>query len=103
MLARPALEAPPFEVTENGWGEFEVLIKIYFKVPSTKTVTLRHFLKLFPGEDTLVLNKKILVKETYDEFVSGWREEEGELARHWSINNGGKSAVPQRSGRLFPF
>ena len=23
---------PPYEVTETGWGEFEIVIKIYFQV-----------------------------------------------------------------------
>ena len=25
---------PPYEVTETGWGEFEIVIKIYFQVGS---------------------------------------------------------------------
>ncbi len=43
------VESPPFEVTETGWGEFEVQIKLYF-VPEAaeKPQTLWHFLKLHP-------------------------------------------------------
>lgn len=31
---------PPFEVTETGWGEFEVIIKIYFVDPTERPVRL---------------------------------------------------------------
>lgn len=30
---------PPYEVTETGWGEFEVIIKIYFTDPNEKPVS----------------------------------------------------------------
>jgi len=44
-----AIEHPPFEVTETGWGEFEIQIKVHF-VPeaSEKPMTLFHFLHLHP-------------------------------------------------------
>jgi YEATS domain-containing protein 4 len=44
-----AIEAPPFQVTETGWGEFEIQIKVHF-VPeaSEKPMTLFHFLHLHP-------------------------------------------------------
>ena len=29
---------PPYEVTETGWGEFEVIIKIYFNDPTERPV-----------------------------------------------------------------
>ena len=32
---------PPYEVTESGWGEFEVIIKIYFNDPNEKPVSPR--------------------------------------------------------------
>ncbi|KAF9782210.1 yeats family protein [Thelephora terrestris] len=43
------IDKPPFEVSETGWGEFEVNIKIYF-VPEAgeKQITLYHHLKLHP-------------------------------------------------------
>ena len=31
---------PPYEVTETGWGEFEVIIKIYFSDPNERPVSL---------------------------------------------------------------
>jgi len=43
------IDKPPFEVTETGWGEFEIQIKITF-VPDSgeKFVTFYHHLKLHP-------------------------------------------------------
>jgi YEATS domain-containing protein 4 len=44
-----AIEEPPFEVTETGWGEFEIQIKIFFQPEaSEKPLTLFHFLHLHP-------------------------------------------------------
>ncbi|KAI8371754.1 yeats family-domain-containing protein [Radiomyces spectabilis] len=46
------VEQPPFEVSETGWGEFEIMIKIHFQaVTSEKPVTLYHHLRLHPYED----------------------------------------------------
>lgn len=47
------IEQPPFEVSETGWGEFEIQIKLYFVPESTeKPQTLWHSLKLHPyGND----------------------------------------------------
>ncbi|KAK4058193.1 NuA4 histone H4 acetyltransferase complex and the SWR1 complex subunit [Microbotryomycetes sp. JL221] len=43
------IERPPFEVTETGWGEFDIIIKIFF-VPEAaeKPLTFTHHLKLHP-------------------------------------------------------
>ncbi|CAM0136385.1 NuA4 histone H4 acetyltransferase complex and the SWR1 complex subunit [Umbelopsis sp. WA50703] len=46
------IEQPPFEVSETGWGEFEIAIKIYFHAASgEKPITLYHHLRLHPYED----------------------------------------------------
>ncbi|GMM38933.1 YEATS domain-containing protein [Saccharomycopsis crataegensis] len=43
------IESPPFEITETGWGEFEVIIKIFFQPESNeKPVQFYHHLKLHP-------------------------------------------------------
>lgn len=60
---------PPYEVTETGWGEFEVIIKIYFNDPTERPVTIYHMLKLFQTEADIMLGKKNLVSEFYDELV----------------------------------
>ncbi|KZP21537.1 yeats family protein [Athelia psychrophila] len=43
------IDKPPFEVTETGWGEFEIQIKITFIAESgEKAITFYHHLKLHP-------------------------------------------------------
>lgn len=43
------IESPPFEVTETGWGEFDIIIKVFFQPEaSEKPLTLNHHLKLHP-------------------------------------------------------
>ncbi|KAG7755838.1 hypothetical protein KL911_001895 [Ogataea haglerorum] len=44
-----SIEEPPFEVSETGWGEFEIVIKIYFNNDcGEKNITFYHHLKLHP-------------------------------------------------------
>lgn len=64
----------PYEVTETGWGEFEVVIKLYFHDPTERPVTLYHILKLFQspivdGEISTHDAKKMLTSESYEEIV----------------------------------
>ncbi|KAH3901412.1 related to Protein AF-9 homolog [Saccharomycodes ludwigii] len=43
------IEQPPFEVTETGWGEFEINIKIVFQDGSNeKIINFYHLLRLHP-------------------------------------------------------
>jgi len=69
---------PPYEVSETGWGEFEVQIKIHFHDSAAeKPVTVYHVLKLFhahSGEaaatsSSMVQGRKTVVSEFYDEIV----------------------------------
>lgn len=41
-----ALERPPYEVSECGWGEFEIVAKIHFIDPNERPVELRHWLRV---------------------------------------------------------
>ena len=50
-------------------GESEIAIKIYFHDPNERPVTLYHLLKLFQSETDIMLGKKSLVAEFYDELV----------------------------------
>ncbi|KAH8834206.1 yeats family protein [Flagelloscypha sp. PMI_526] len=44
-----SIDKPPFEVTETGWGEFEIAIRITFVSESNeKALTIYHHLKLHP-------------------------------------------------------
>ncbi|RXG70631.1 YEATS domain-containing protein 4, partial [Armadillidium vulgare] len=66
---------PPYEVTETGWGEFEIIIKIYFHDPNERPVTLYHILKLFQSGVTIPPPmphgevKNSLVSEFYEELL----------------------------------
>ena len=42
-------EKPPYEFNEVGWGEFEIVVKIFFWDPNERTVELRHWLRLYPA------------------------------------------------------
>ncbi len=52
-FAQPVREltAPPFEVTEKGWGEFEASIRIVWRDPAEKALVLMHMIKLYPPID----------------------------------------------------
>ncbi|KAK9748212.1 hypothetical protein RND81_02G043600 [Saponaria officinalis] len=65
------VEYPPFELTECGWGEFEIAITLYFHSDvCDKPLSLYHHLKLYPEDDSGPLStKKPVVVESYDEIV----------------------------------
>ena len=60
---------PPYEVSETGWGEFDVFVKIYFRCPKAKPVSFYHRINLFPSRHTLKLDSATIALETYDEIV----------------------------------
>ncbi|XP_058809624.1 YEATS domain-containing protein 4 [Phymastichus coffea] len=60
---------PPYELTETGWGEFEITIKIYFNDPNERPITIYHILKLFQTTPEIQVGKKNLVSESYDEII----------------------------------
>ncbi|KAM7536989.1 hypothetical protein Aperf_G00000069295 [Anoplocephala perfoliata] len=60
---------PPFEVTETGWGEFDIVMKVFFIDPSTKPLTINHLIKLFHCDHEIMMGQKSLVREIYDEMV----------------------------------
>jgi YEATS domain-containing protein 4 len=78
-FAQPVREltSPPFEVSEKGWGEFEAQIRIVWNDTNEQSVTLNHFIKLYPppksGQDavvpTLTEPDVPVVSESYDEIV----------------------------------
>ncbi|OUM62413.1 hypothetical protein PIROE2DRAFT_11323 [Piromyces sp. E2] len=59
----------PFEVSETGWGEFEILIKLYFQDSSEKHISFFHQLQLYPKDDTSLQGKKPVLSDHYDELV----------------------------------
>ncbi len=75
-FAKPIREltAPPFEVTERGWGEFEATIRIVWRDVGEKALVLIHAIKLYPPlapnalPDPAKENEPV-VSERYDEVV----------------------------------
>lgn len=65
------VESPPFELSESGWGEFEIAISLFFHDDvCDKQLDLYHHLKLYPEEDAGPQStKKPVVVESYDEIV----------------------------------
>lgn len=62
------LSKPPYKVRESGWGEFEIMVKVFFQDPAEKPVSFYHLLKLFPNEH-VVVRDKTLISEQYDEII----------------------------------
>lgn len=67
---------PPYTISETGWGEFEIPIKIFFADPTERPVTLHHSLKLFANTDgdegnalLITTKNKAVTAEAYDEIV----------------------------------
>ncbi|RKP08151.1 yeats family-domain-containing protein [Thamnocephalis sphaerospora] len=76
--SRREIMQPPYEVTETGWGEFDIGIQVQFP-PETgeKPLTFYHHLRLHPYEDdyavasttTPNVKKKDVQAWCFDEFV----------------------------------
>ncbi|XP_043932303.1 YEATS domain-containing protein 4-like [Protopterus annectens] len=60
---------PPYEITETGWSEFKIIIKIFFIDPNERPVTLYHLLKLSQSDTNAMLGKNTVVSEFYDEMI----------------------------------
>ncbi|XP_057530174.1 transcription initiation factor TFIID subunit 14b-like [Amaranthus tricolor] len=65
------IDSPPFELSECGWGEFEIAISLYFHNDvCDRKLDIYHHLKLYPLEQSGPQStKKPVVVESYDEVV----------------------------------
>jgi len=60
----------PYKIHESGWGEFEMLIKIYFKEDVREPIDIFHNLKLYHTHSNAShSSKKPVVSEFYDEVI----------------------------------
>lgn len=89
------IEGPPFEVSETGWGEFEIQIKLYFVGESMeKPQTVWHGLKLHPyGEDAEGQRERrdVIVSQNYDEVLFNEPVEQ-----FYDLLTGGTGQPPQK-------
>uniref|UniRef100_A0A1I7VJY1 YEATS family protein n=1 Tax=Loa loa TaxID=7209 RepID=A0A1I7VJY1_LOALO len=91
---------PPYEVTETGWGEFEIQIRIYFVDVNEKPVTAFHYLRLFQPQVTLPNGKTMVAAEYYDEIVF----QEPTMPMYKVLSHlEGRKAEPRRFHTDFPF
>ncbi|XP_016439941.1 transcription initiation factor TFIID subunit 14b isoform X2 [Nicotiana tabacum] len=65
------VDSPPFELSECGWGEFEIVLTLHFRTDvCDKPLHLYHHLKLYPEDESGPLStKRPVVVESYDEIV----------------------------------
>lgn len=77
------VKEPPFCLTEHGWGEFEVIIRLFPISDPDKPVEMYHPLRLFPsvGQE---LTEKPVVSEHLDVLVFSQPAPEVERALHRS-------------------
>ena len=64
-----AIERPPFEVCEVGWGEFEIGVQLHFHDTREKKLEFSHLLRLYPQPGESQSTKKPVINECYDEIV----------------------------------
>ena len=66
-----SVSSPPYEIEESGWGEFEIIIRVYFHDASLKPVEFFHMLKLFEVDDAglQLIQPAPVVREVFDQFV----------------------------------
>lgn len=76
------VESAPFELSECGWGEFEIAITLFFHSDvCEKQLDLYHHLKLYPEDESGPQStKRPVVVESYNEIVFP-EPSEGFLAR----------------------
>ncbi|KAI9723278.1 MAG: NuA4 histone H4 acetyltransferase complex and the SWR1 complex subunit [Candelaria pacifica] len=90
-------ESTPFEITETGWGEFEIQIKMHFVPESNeKPQALWHALKLHPygpDADGQRERREAIVSQNYEEVVFNEPVEQ-----FYEILTGGPNITPKGKG-----
>ena len=68
------IDKPPYVISETGWGEFELQIKIHLNNESgEKPLTLHHMLKLHPWNQNYIKNT---LDEDLPPTVNSWQYDE---------------------------
>jgi transcription initiation factor IIF auxiliary subunit len=63
------VEKPPYEVSEVGWGEFEIVIKIHFNSPTERPITLYHMLKLVSIAALSTASEDIAIAQLLSSYI----------------------------------
>jgi YEATS domain-containing protein 4 len=69
---RRVVETPPFQVEEQGWGEFEINLRIFFQDTNERPLEMKHWLKLRPDDNEQIgidHTKIPLVYDTFEEIL----------------------------------
>lgn len=110
------VERAPFEVTELGWGEFDIAAQVHFIDPTESPVDLLIPLRLYPESGEQLVPKRAVLAERYDELVfvnpsdmlaqrlaqaekpgPGWSAHP--LAEHWAVYDTAREAQALRALR----
>lgn len=93
-----SFKSPPYEIHEEGWGEFDIAVKLHFWPDSQlRPVEFIHQLKLYPNENAAAaqaVSKKPVVNEIYHELI--FTEPEPTFAKRLStrvLGAGNQSAL----------
>lgn len=62
------VESPPYTVSEKGYGEFQIVVKINWVDTEEKSLEMVHYLQLKP-DATQPPGQKVVVNEQYDEAL----------------------------------
>jgi len=89
LLLLAVLTSPPFQVSETGWGAFEIGIEVHLHDAAAAPLRLTHLLKLFPepgsaaaaatASGTAGAAERPVLSEHYDELVFNVLPEEASV------------------------
>lgn len=95
--AKKEVTEPPYEVQHTGWGEFDLEIKIVFRIRAMRTLTLNHYLRLveYINHDTdNFIYANSVRSEHYDEIVFTRPPEKLRMALEFSQKPVGHASQP---------
>ncbi|KAF3906409.1 hypothetical protein ABW20_dc0105085 [Dactylellina cionopaga] len=99
--ATRTLDTPPFEVSETGWGEFDIHIKIFFRSESgEKPLQLYHHLTLHPfGPDKEIAKEQNRPVHAY-QYEEILFNEPTEAMYEILTSNKAPELAPKRTGKI---
>ncbi|XP_003739837.1 YEATS domain-containing protein 4 [Galendromus occidentalis] len=99
--AKKEVTEPPYEVQHTGWGEFDLEIKIVFRIRAMRTLTLNHYLRLveYINHDTgdFIYTNSVR-SEHYDEIIFSRPPEKLRLALEVSQDRNDRAMQSRQLG-----